>query len=64
MIGEPDHFSMKLDSIRLAQALDNIGLTLNSFGQLIVQIHEMLMRAGLGPAEIMPEPKEEPPASS
>jgi hypothetical protein len=41
-------FDLHQDHVRLAMALDNFGLALNTIGQIVMQIHEMLVKAGYG----------------
>jgi hypothetical protein len=48
---------------QLAQAIDRIGLMMNEVLGVVLVIHEMLMRAGLGP-EATTEPKEPQPPNS
>lgn len=39
-------FNLHQDHVRLAMALDNFGLALNTIGQIVMQVHEMLVKAG------------------
>ena len=39
-------FDLHQDHVRLAMALDNFGMALNTIGQIVMQVHEMLVKAG------------------